>query len=333
MGESRKEADVADAVKWGIISTANINRKVIPGAKASPKVDLVAVASRTQERADAYAQEWGIERAYGSYDALLADPEIEAVYISLPNTMHCEWSIRSVEAGKHVLCEKPMSRHAEEVVAAFDAAERAGRLLSEAFMYRHNPQTARVTQLVADGAIGELRLIRSAFGYGLYDEHNIRLRTDVDGGALMDVGCYAVSGSRLLGGEPERVFGEAWFGPSGTDWVFTGTLRFPGDVLATFDCGTALAERGELEAVGSEGSLFLDDPWHCAHPVIEVRRSDGVDRIELKREDSYRLELENLSDAIRGEAKLLLGRDDAVGQARALEALHESAMKRAPVAL
>ena len=118
----------------------------------------------------------------------------------------------------------------------------------------------------------------------------------------MDVGCYTVSGSRLLGGEPERVFGEAWFGPSGTDWVFTGTLRFPGDVIATFDCGTALPNRDELEAIGSEGSLFLDDPWHCNEPVIEVRRDDGVERIELERADSYRLELENLSDAIRGEA-------------------------------
>jgi predicted dehydrogenase len=200
-------------------------------------------------------------------------------------------------------------------------------------MYRHNPQTARVKQLVADGAIGELRLIRSAFSYGLYDEDNIRLRTDVEGGALMDVGCYTVSGSRLFGGEPEQVFGHAWFGPSGTDWLFTGALRFPGDVLATFDCATALAERDELEAIGSEGSLFLDDPWHCRKPVIEVRRSDGVERIELEPEDSYRLELENLSDAIRGEADLLLGRDDAVAQARALEALHESATTGRAVSL
>jgi len=324
---------VAEAVKWAILSTADINRKVIPGAKASPKVELVAVASRTQDRADAYAREWGIERAYGSYDALLGDPEIEAVYISLPNTLHCEWSIRAVQAGKHVLCEKPLSRHTDDVESAFDAAERAGRLLSEAFMYRHNSQTKRLKELVDDGAIGELRLIRSAFSYGLYEQDNIRLRTDVEGGALMDVGCYNVSGSRLLGGEPERAFGEAWFGPSGTDWVFAGTLRFPNDVLATFDCGTALAERDELEAVGSEGSLFLDDPWHCTEPVIEVRREDGVERIELEREDSYRLELENLTDAIRGEAELLLSRDDAVGQARTLEALYESATRGAPVEL
>jgi len=324
---------VDSAVKWGIVSTADINRKVIPGAHASDKVELVGVASRDQDRADAYAREWDIPRAYGSYEALLADPDIEAVYISLPNTLHAEWSIKALDAGKHVLCEKPFTRHPEEVNAAFEAAERNGRLLSEAFMYRHNPQTAKLVDLVRDGVIGELRLIRSAFSYGLYDHENIRLRTDVEGGALMDVGCYNVSGSRLLGGEPERVWGEAWYGPSGTDWVFNGTLRFPGDVLATFDCATALSERDELEAIGSEGSLFLDDPWHCVHPLIELRRNGGSERIELEPVDSYRLELENLSDAIRGEGRLLLGREDALGQAKVLEALHRSATTAEPVSL
>ena len=198
-------------VTWGIVSTADINRKVIPGAQASAKVDLVGVASRDQARADAYASEWGIPRAYGTYEALLADPEIEAVYISLPNTLHCEWSVKALEAGKHVLCEKPLSRRPEEVAAAFAAADRAGLLLSEAFMWRHNPQTARLAELVESGAIGELRLVRSTFGYSLYDHDNIRLRTELEGGALMDVGCYNVSGSRLLGGEPERVWGEAWY--------------------------------------------------------------------------------------------------------------------------
>ncbi len=324
---------MSDAVKWGIISTAHINRLVIPGAHESPKVDLVGVASRDGARAEAYAREWGIERAYGSYEQLLEDPDIEAVYISLPNTMHCEWSIRAVEAGKHVLCEKPLSRHPEKIEAAFDAADRAGRLLSEAFMYRHNPQTKRLRQLVDDGAIGELRLVRSAFSYSLYDADNIRLRTDVEGGALMDVGCYCVSGSRLLGGEPESVFGQAFLGETGTDWVFTGQLRFPGDVLAVFDCGTAMPDRDELEAIGSEGSLFIDDPWHCRTPVIEVRRDDGVERIEPEPVDSYRLELENLSDAIRGEGELLLGREDALGQGRALEALHRSSETNQPVSL
>ena len=324
---------MAEPVTWGIISTADINRKVIPGAHESPKVNLAAVASRDQAKADAYAKEWNIGRAYGSYEDLLADPEIEAVYISLPNTLHCPWSIRAMEAGKHVLCEKPLSRHTDEVEQAFDVADRTGRIFSEAFMYRHNPQTKRLKQLVADGAIGELRLIRSVFSYSLYDEGNIRLRTDVEGGALMDVGCYNVSGSRLLGGEPEHVYGEAWFGPSGTDWVFTGSLRFPGNVIATFDCGTALPERDELEAIGSEGSLFLDDPWHCDNTVIEVRRADAVERIEVEHADSYQLEVENVSDAIRGEGELLLGREDAVAQARTLEALHKSATDGEPVKL
>ena len=322
---------MAPAVKWGILSTADINRKLIPGAHASPKVELLAVASRDQERAEAFAHEWEIERAYGSYDELLADPDVEAIYIPLPNTLHSEWAIRALDAGKHVLCEKPFSRHTSEVAAAFDAAERNDRLLSEAFMYRHNPQTARLMQLVAEGAIGELRLVRAAFSYGLYDPQNIRLRTDVEGGALMDVGCYCVSGSRLLAGEPESVSATARIGETGTDWVFAATMRFPGDVIALFDCGTALLERDELEAIGSDGSLFLDDPWHCNVPVIELRRDGSTERIELEYADSYRLELENVSDAIRGEGELLLRREDALAQARALEALYESATTGRPV--
>ncbi|HEU0246615.1 MAG TPA: Gfo/Idh/MocA family oxidoreductase, partial [Gaiellaceae bacterium] len=142
-----------------------------------------------------------------------------------------------------------------------------------------------------------------------------------------------VSGSRLLGGEPESVVGHAYLGPTGTDWVFAGTLLFPGDVMASFDCGTCLPDRDELEAIGTEGSLFLDDPWHCRTPVIEVRRDDGVEQIVLDPVDSYRLELENLSDAILGEAPLLLGREDAVGQARVLEALHRSAQGRTEIRL
>jgi D-xylose 1-dehydrogenase (NADP+, D-xylono-1,5-lactone-forming) len=311
-------------MRLGILSTAHINRLVIPGAHASEKVELVAVASRDLARAQEYARTWEIGRAYGSYEALLDDPDIDAVYISLPNTMHCDWSVQAVEAGKHVLCEKPLSRHSAEVEQAFDAAERVGRLLTEAFMYRHNPQTAKLLELVDEGAVGEPRVIRSAFSYTLYDAENIRLRTDVEGGSLMDVGCYCVSGSRMLAGEPTTVYGQAYTGPTGTDWVFTGALSFPADVLATFDCGTCLPERDELEVIGTEGSLFLDDPWHCRIPIIELRRNGEVDRIETDPVDSYRLELENLSDAISGEAPLLLGREDAVGQARALEALHLS---------
>src|SRR3954465_613344 len=156
-------------VKGGIVSPADINRKVIPGMRASEKAELIAVASRDQQRAEEYAGEWEIDRAYGSYEALLDDADVEAVYISLPNTMHCDWSIKALEAGKHVLCEKPMSRHVGEVAAAFVSAERSVLLLSGAFLYPHNPQTKRARQLVDEGSIGDLRLVRSTFSYSLYD--------------------------------------------------------------------------------------------------------------------------------------------------------------------
>jgi xylose dehydrogenase (NAD/NADP) len=314
-----------DPVRWGILSTADINRKLLEGAALSADVEVVAVGSRDLGRARAFADLHGIPAAYGSYEELLADPAVEAIYNPLPNTMHCEWSIRALEAGKHVLCEKPMSSNPAEVEDAFAAAERTGFLLTEAFMYRHHPQTARLAALVAEGAIGDLRLIRTTFSYGLFDVDNIRLRTEVDGGALMDVGCYCISGARLLGGEPESVFGRAYIGPTGTDWAFTASMRFPGDVLALFDCATCLPERDELEAIGSEGSLFLDDPWHCQNPVIELRRGGEVERIAIEPANPYQLELEDLGNAIRNGTTPLLGRDDAVAQARVIAALRRSA--------
>jgi xylose dehydrogenase (NAD/NADP) len=322
-----------EPVRWGLLSTAHINRLLIPPANASPKLDVVAVASRDPARAKAYACEWGIPRAHGTYEALLDDPDVEAIYISLPNSLHVEWSIKALEAGKHVLVEKPFDKRPERVEEAFDAAERAGRLLMEAFMYRHNPQTKRLTELVEDGAIGNLQTIRAAFSYSLYDAENVRLRADVEGGALMDVGCYCVSGSRLLGGEPTRVFGEQLVGPTGVDVRFHGTLRFPSGVVSQWDCGMVMPERDELEVIGDEASLFLDDPWHCRTPGIELRRDGDGERIELEPVDSYGLELENLSDAIRGVGEPLLGREDAVGQARAIEALFRSAEDVAVVEL
>ena len=192
-------------------------------------------------------------------------------------------------------------------------------------LYRHHPQTSRLAELVSSGAIGELRVIRTAFSYSLYDAENIRLRTDVEGGSLMDVGCYCVSGARLLGGEPESVVGAAHIGSSGTDWVFTGLMRFPGNVTALFDCGTSLPNRDELEAIGTEGSIFLDDPWHCKSPVIELRRDGAVERIEVEAANPYRLELEDMNAAIRGERRPLLGRADALGQVQAIDALFRSA--------
>ena len=320
-------------MRLGILSTAHINRLVIPEAQRSRKVDLVAVASRDRGRAREYAARWGIPCSYGSYEQLLADPEIDAVYISLPNSMHVDWSIKSLEAGKHVLCEKPLTRHAADAERAFDVADRTERILMEAFMYRHHPQTRRLAELVRQGAIGELRLIRAAFSFDLDDPENVRLRTDVEGGSLMDVGCYCVSGSRLLGGEPDRVFAEQVVGATGVDVRMHATMHFPSGVHAQFDCGLQNADRDELEAVGSEGVLFLDDPWHARNPVIELRKGGQTKLIQVEPGNSYRLELENLADAIAGEAEPLLGREDAVAQARVIEALYRSAETGAAVSL
>jgi xylose dehydrogenase (NAD/NADP) len=203
----------------------------------------------------------------------------------------------------------------------------------EAFMYRHHPQTRRLRELVAEGSIGRLRLVRAAFSFALDEPGNVRLSARLDGGALMDVGCYCVSGARLLAGEPERVHAEQVLGGDGVDVRLAGTLRFPGDVLALIDCGLVVAPRDELEVVGDEASLFLDDPWHALEPVIELRRDGSVERIAVEPANSYQLELENLSDAIRGEAEPLLGRDDALGQARTIEALYRSAEEGAAVTL
>jgi predicted dehydrogenase len=312
-------------VRWGILSTAAINRRLLPAFRESAALELVAVASRSQERADEYARTEGIPRAYGSYEALLDDPDVDAVYISLPNSLHVEWSILALDAGKHVLCEKPLDRRPPEVERAFEAADRVGRLLMEAFMYRHHPQTARAVELVRGGAIGELRVVRSSFGFTAQGAENVRLNADLDGGALMDVGCYCVSITRLLAGEAESVAGRAVIGPSGVDLRFAGVLALPGAVLAHFDCGLDVPAFSVVEVVGSAGTLRLPRPFLISDAVIEHVHDGMVDRIDVPAADSYRLELENLSAAIRGEAEPLLGRADALGQARTIEALYASA--------
>ena len=321
-----RPATTGAAIRLGILSTANINGKIIPGAQESSDVELVAVASRNDAKAAAYAHEWGIPAAHGSYEALLANPDVDAVYISLPNSLHVEWSIRALDAGKHVLCEKPLDRSPDEVARAFDAAERNDRILMEAFMYRHHPQTIRWKQLVDEGAIGELRLIRTSFSFPLDDPENVRASTELDGGGLMDVGCYCVSGSRHLAGEPTRISAHQVIGDGGVDVRLVGTMEFANDVLATFDCGLDLPDRGgPLEVYGSEGTLRVPSPWHCVEPHIELERGRGTEIIELPDEDKYRLQLENFARAIRGEEEPLLGRADALGQARTIEALYRSA--------
>ncbi len=314
----------AAPLRLGLLSTARINEKLVAGANEVDEVEVVVVASRDLGRAERHASGLGIDRAHGSYEALLEDPDVDAVYVSLPNSLHVEWSIRALEAGKHVLCEKPMARSPEPVERAFDAAERAGRVLAEAFMWRHHPQARKLVELLP--RVGRLRLVRTAFSFRLDQAEDVRLSAELEGGGLMDVGCYCVSGARLVAGEPLEVMGREVVGGDGVDLRFTGALRFSGEVLGQFDCGIDMAARSELEVVGSDGSLVLHDPWHSREPVIEVRDADGsTERVEAQRADPYACELEDFAAAVAGEREPLLGRADALGQARTIAALYQSA--------
>jgi predicted dehydrogenase len=317
-------------LRLGLLSTANINHKLMGGARLVDEVDVVAVASRDLARARAHAGDLGVERALGSYEELLDDPNVDAVYISLPNSMHVDWSVRALEAGKHVLCEKPLARSAESVERAFDAADAAGRVLTEAFMWRHHPQADRLAELLP--RVGELRVVRGQFSFALDRATiaalgNIRLSGELEGGALMDVGCYCVSAARLVAGEPLAVTGQQVTGE--VDLRFVATMEHSGGVLAHFDCGVDTVDRAQLEVAGSEGTLVLNDPFHSTEPVIEL----GDERIEVDRENPYACELRDFAAAVAGEREPRLGRADAVGQARAIAALYESAETGTRVAL
>jgi xylose dehydrogenase (NAD/NADP) len=308
-------------VRIGFLTTARINDAILDGARRGDAVEVVAVGSRDLGRAEEYARERGIERAHGSYEAVLADPDVDAVYVALPNALHVEWATRALEAGKHVLVEKPFSTRPEEVEATFDLAEREGLVLTEAFMYRHQPQAKRLKELVDEGAIGELRLVRAQFSFNLTRTVDVRLDAELGGGALLDVGAYCVNVSRLVAGEPEVVHAERVVGPTGVDLRFAGVMRFPGDVLGHFDCGFDLPRRHEVEVAGSEGLLRLSPAFGDDGGVLELHRGDDVETVPLPETHRYQLEVENFAAAVRGDEPPLLGRSDAVGQARALAAL------------
>jgi predicted dehydrogenase len=234
------------------------------------------------------------------------------------------------------LCEKPFSADPAEVEAAFHAADTQGVLLMEAFMYRHHPQTHRLEELVRGGAIGEPKFVRAVFSFNgvrIFGAGNIRFDAALGGGAVMDVGSYCVSAARLVGGEPVRVSGARQLGGTGVDLAFAGTLEFADGLLAQFQCGFTTERRSELEVIGTDGRLVVRTPWRIEEPGIELWTGDGHRHVEVEQANSYRLELDNLSAAIEGRAEPLLGRADALGQARTLAALLESAAAGSSVPL
>jgi xylose dehydrogenase (NAD/NADP) len=313
-------------VRWGILSTARINQALIGGIAESQNAELVAVASREEATAAAYAAEHGIPRAHGTYESLLADPDVEVVYNPLPNQLHVPWSVRALQAGKHVLCEKPMAPRVSDVETAFDAADRAGRLLMEAFMWRYHRQTEVLVEMVRDGAVGPVRVVRAAFAHTLpEDSGDVRWNAELEGGSLMDVGCYCVSAIRLLLGEPERALAESVTGANGVDGRMAGVLRCGDGALGMFECAFDTVPHFGLEVIGLEGTLAIDDPWHGWNAGITRTGADGArERIAVEAVNPYAREVDDLSQAVRGGSPPRLGRADAVGQARTIEALYRS---------
>ena len=323
-------------IRWGVISTANIGRWAVnPAIQASRNGELVAVASRDETRAREFAAAHDIPGWYPSYQALLEDPAIDAVYIPLPNSLHREWTIRAAEHGKHILCEKPLALTAEEAGAMGAAADANGVRLMEAFMYRFHPRTGQVVQMVRDGRIGRPGMIRSAFTFRLTRPDNIRLKPELGGGALMDVGCYCVNVSRTMAGaEPVEVWAAARWGRTGVDEQLTGVLRFPDGCLAQFDCALTLDRREWYEVAATEGSLAVPDaflPGTDGVLIEEHRERGAVVQHRVDGADEYQLMVEHFADCVLQNAPPRYPVAEAAANLRVIEALLRSARTGQPV--
>lgn len=259
-------------VRWGLLSTARINERLIPVLRASERSEVLAVASRSQETARRYADQWDIPRAHGTYEDLLADPDLDAVYIPLPNHLHTEWVVKAADAGKHVLCEKPLALTPAEVDQMAQAAERNRVIIQEAAMMRFHPQTRYLRELLEQRAIGEVRLVRGVFTFVLEREGDIRWDPAMGGGSLWDLGSYCVSFARaVLRAEPVEVIALQTTSPSGVDLSLAAQLRFPGEVMVQFYSSFAAFPHVEADLLGTTGRLHLDLPW-----VNQLNRSATV---------------------------------------------------------
>lgn len=327
-----------NTVRWGLLSTANINRRLIPAIRASERGTLAAVASRDGDKAAAYAETWGIPHAFGSYEAMLESDAIDAVYISLPNHLHAEWSIYALEHGKHVLCEKPFALSLAEVDDMFAAAERTGNVLTEAFMYRHHPQTKLAGDWVRGGRIGHLVTVRGVFTFQMNSTDNVRLVPELGGGSLWDVGVYPMSyGQYLAGGPPEWVFGTQWIGPSGVDTVFNGILKYPNGVTAEISSAFRVPFYTHVDIQGTDGRLVMNRPFtglddHEAE-LIHVDREGNEQKLSVPHMALYAGEVEDMHAAILDGAEPYLSAGETRNHVRTALALYESARRGEPVYL
>ncbi len=308
---------MTDKIRWGILSTARIGRRVISAIQASRNGEASLVASRSLERARAWASQHGVPRACGSYEELLADGEIDAIYNPLPNSMHAEWSIKCAEAGIPTLSEKPFASDAPEAQSIVDAFEKHNVPLAEAFMYRFHPQHAKVKEILAAGGIGELQIINSSFTHPVTDESDIRLSKTLAGGALMDVGCYCVNLMRFMTGEePERVSAAARIGErTEVDETLVGALEFPSGVIGHFDCGLRSFGQHTYTLKGSEGMIAVPQSFviaKAADGIVRHWRGDSFSEHVIPAVDQYRLMVEDFADALLNERPPRFAPADAV---------------------
>jgi predicted dehydrogenase len=331
-----------------MLSTASIGRVVAAAIRGSAEAEFVAVAGRDADRAAGYAAELGAPRSYGSYQALLDDDAVDAVYVPLPIALHTEWTIRALRAGKHVLCEKPFAMTAADAAACFDAADAAGTFCIEGLMWRHHPQTLLARRLLADGAIGRLAHVRAALTVDVAPG-DIRRTGRLGGGAVLDLGCHCLSAIRLFGGQPLHVAAEQVVdtaeGADGGDLRLAATLALPDDALAQFDVALDFPRRDELELIGTAGKITVSDPWLCRYGYLELERGGVTERLpadpggefglsaDPDNDDAYRIEITAASRAIATGATPTFGRADAVDQAASLEAVRRAAAAGARVDL
>jgi len=319
-------------VRWGILSTAKIGReKVIPAMQKSNLVDILGIASRDFENARENAVKLGISQAYGSYAELLHDPEIDAIYNPLPNHMHLEWSLKAIDAGKHVLCEKPIGMNSKEAETLIEAAKKNPELkVMEAFMYRFHPQWQKTLDLVRNGSIGKVQTIHSFFSYYNVDPENIRNRIDVGGGALMDIGCYCISFPRfLLGREPVRVSGIMDTDPvMKTDRLSSGILDFSDGITSSFSCSTQLMPYQRTQVIGTDGRIEIEIPVNSPPDKatrIWLHKKEETKEIEFEAVDQYTLQGEYFSKAILKDSPVPIPLEDAVNNMKVIDAFRKSA--------
>jgi xylose dehydrogenase (NAD/NADP) len=320
-------------LRWGLLSTAHINEALIPILHRSSGHSLEAVASRELATARRYAEKHEIPTAHGSYEALLEDPDIDVVYVSLPNHLHAEWSIKALQSGKHVLCEKPLALTVTEVDSMAQASAETGRVLAEAFMYRHHAQTLRVQELVRNRVVGNLQLVKGAFTFTIHRSGDIRLIPETGGGSVWDVGCYPISYARMLAGaDPAEVFGWQTLGQGGVDESFQGMLRFDNGVRADFDCGFRSPVRSFIEIVGDEGVLRTPNAFKPGAREAIMLSKDGSSRdIQIDGEDLYQGEVDDMADAILKGKPPRVSLKDSRGNVATIVALLQSAGQGRPV--